>query len=173
MCITLADLVILGSIPGTFFLKTADTGLIKVIFGFVIIWIGLEMLFREVQTKKVKQSKVVLSIIGIFAGVLCSLYGIGALLSAYVSRVTENSHAFKANMCVVFLVENTFRLSLYSLWGIITLEVLKQAFILMPLMLVGLGLGMLSSKALDEKIIKKIVIVMLMVSGVALVINSL
>lgn len=37
MCITLADLVILGSIPGTFFLKTADTGLIKVIFGFVII----------------------------------------------------------------------------------------------------------------------------------------
>lgn len=115
----------------------------------------------------------VLGIIGILSGVLCGLYGIGALLSAYVSRVTEDSHAFKANMCIVFLVENTFRMTLYVLWGIITLDVLKQTLHLIPFMMLGLGLGMLSSKALDEKVIKKIVIVMLIVSGVALVVNSL
>lgn len=51
ICIPLAALVILGSIPGVLFLKTADTSLIKVIFGFVIILIGLEMLLRERQTK--------------------------------------------------------------------------------------------------------------------------
>lgn len=173
VCLPLALLVLIGSIPGILFLKNADTSTIKIIFGVVIILIGLEMLLREFQTKKVKQSKVVLGVIGILSGLLCGLYGIGALLGAYVNRVTDDSRAFKANICIVFLVENTFRIILYAVWGIITFDIVKQAVILMPLMLVGLALGMLSGKVLDEKIVKKIVIIMLMVSGVALVINSL
>ncbi|MDO5522128.1 MAG: sulfite exporter TauE/SafE family protein [bacterium] len=173
ICIPLAALVIAGSIPGILFLKKADTSMTKIIFGFVIILIGLEMLVREMGTKKVHQSKLVLGIIGIISGILCGLYGIGALLGAYVSRVTEDSNSFKANICVVFFVENTFRVILYTVYGIITLEALKQAVILLPLMLLGLFLGMISSKILDEKTVKKLVIIMLIISGIALVINSL
>ena len=173
ICIPLSILVIFGSIPGILFLKNADTGIIKVIFGFVIMFLGIEMLLREVQTKKRQQSKVLLVFIGVLSGILCGLYGIGALLGAYVNRVTDNSSAFKANICVVFLVENTMRIVLYALWGIITFDILKQAFVLIPAMLAGLFLGMKSSKALDEKSVKRIVLIMLIVSGVALVINSL
>lgn len=173
ICIPLALLVIIGSIPGVLFLKNADTSVIKMFFGLVIILIGLEMLLREFYTKKIKQSKVVLGIIGVLSGLLCGLYGIGALLGAYVNRVTDDSSSFKANICIVFLVENTFRIILYGLWGIITLDIVKQAIILIPLMLTGLILGMFSSKFLDEKIIKKLVIVMLIVSGMALILNNL
>lgn len=129
-------------------------------------------MLREFQVKKTKQSKVVLSIIGILSGLLCGLYGVGALLGAYVNRVTDASHAFKANICVVFLVENTFRIVLYTVLGIITFDILEQAVILIPIMLIGLWLGMLSSKVLNEKIVKRIVIIMLMVSGAALIINN-
>ena len=173
VCIPLAFLVIVGSIPGVLFLKNADTSIIKMVFGVVIILIGLEMLLREFQTKKIKQSKVVLGVIGVLSGLLCGLYGIGALLGAYVSRVTEDSSSFKANICVVFLVENTFRIILYGLWGIITLDIIKQAIILIPLMLIGLILGMFSGKFLDEKLIKKLVIIMLIVSGIPLILNNL
>lgn len=173
ICLPLAALVIVGSIPGIFFLKSADTGVIKTIFGFVIVIIGVEMLLRELQTKKIKQSKVMLIIIGILSGLLCGLYGIGALLGAYVNRVTDDSKAFKANICVVFLVENTFRIVLYAFWGIITLDIIKQAIILVPCMLVGLALGMYSGKVLDEKIVKKLVIVMLIISGVAIIIKNI
>jgi len=76
-------------------------------------------------------------------------------------------------MCSVFCVENTLRLILYIVWGIITMESLKQALILAPFMLLGLFLGMKSSSVLDEKIVKKAVIVMLIISGVALIITSL
>ena len=172
ICIPLAILVIVGSVPGILFLKNVDTTVVKIIFGFVIIYIGIEMVFREIKAKKMKQSKAVLGIIGFLSGLLCGLYGIGALLGAYISRVTDNSHSFKANICVVFLVENTFRIIMYSLLGIITFQTVKQAAILIPLMVLGLALGMLSSKVLDEKWVKWIVIVMLIVSGVALVINS-
>lgn len=173
VCIPLAALVIAGSIPGALFLKNADTGVIKIIFGAVIILIGLEMLLREYQQKERGQSKVVLAVLGVLSGLLCGLYGIGALLGAYVSRVTEDTGFFKANICVVFLVENTFRIILYGLWGILTIGQLQQAVILAPVMLIGLFLGMLSGKVLNEKIVKKLVIVMLMVSGVALMVNNL
>lgn len=173
ICLPLAAMVIIGSIPGVLFLKNVDTGMIKILFGVVIVVIALEMILRELRPGKGKQSKVVLTVIGLLSGVLCGLYGIGALLGAYVNRVTDDSRAFKANICVVFFVENTFRIILYSIWGIITLDILRQALILLPFVLIGLVLGMLSSKVLDEKIVKRIVIVMLMVSGMALIINSL
>ena len=173
VCIPLSGLVIAGSIPGILFLKNADTQIVKLIFGVVIILIGLEMLLREFQTKKARQSKVALMLVGILSGLLCGLYGIGALLGAYVSRVTDSSHAFKANICIVFLVENTLRIALYFAWGIINWPVLKTAALLIPFMGIGLFLGMKSSRILDDRIVKRLVIVMLIVSGFALLINNL
>ena len=173
VCLPLALLVILGAIPGALFLKSANTSIIKMIFGVVIIFIGFEMLLREFQTKKMKPSKVVLVMIGVLSGLLCGLYGIGALLGAYINRVTDNSSSFKANICVVFLIDNTFRIILYGLWGIITFNILKQVIALIPFMLIGLILGMISGKFLNEKIVKKMVVIMLIISGVALILNSL
>ena len=87
ICLPLTLLVIARSIPGALFLKNVDTSRIKPLFGGAIIVIGLEMLFRELHTQKRKQSKGLLVIIGILSGLLCGLYGIGALLGAYLSRV--------------------------------------------------------------------------------------
>lgn len=180
ICLPLAALVVLGSIPGILFLKNADTGLIKILFGIVIVVLGLEMLWREQRDRRQEMKferenrfPIGLTIIGVLSGILCGLYGVGALLGAYVSRVTKDSHSFKGNLCVVFLVENTLRVVLYTVWGIITPDIVKQALILVPVMLAGLVLGILSGKVLDEKVVKKIVILMLIVSGVALVINCL
>ena len=90
-----------------------------------------------------------------------------------MSRVAENSHEFKANICVVFVVENTIRIILYVATGILTLSVLKQVVILIPFMLAAVFLGMKSSSVLNEKIIKKIVIILLILSGIVLIINNI
>ena len=172
VCLPLALLVIAGSLPGILLLKNTDTGVIKMIFGVFTVFMGTEMLLRELQIGTVKESKLILAIIGVLAGLFCGLYGVGALLGAYVSRITKGSSEFKANICVVFFAENTFRIIMYALWGIITFDILKQALILIPLMLVGLFAGMMSGKFLDEKMVKRIVIVMLIVSGVALIVNN-
>ena len=176
----LTALVVAGSIPGIFLLKHTDAGLLKVIFGIAVIVIGVEMLFRELKSSnrisgngKNSGSRFVLVVIGIISGLLCGLYGVGALLAAYVSRVAENSHEFKANICVVFVVENTIRIILYVATGILTLSVLKQVVILIPFMLAAVFLGMKSSSVLNEKIIKKIVIILLILSGIVLIINNI
>ena len=139
----LTVLVVAGSIPGIFLLKHTDAGLLKVIFGIAVIIIGIEMLFREMKSSNGKSggSKIILVLIGIISGLLCGLYGVGALLAAYVSRVSENSHEFKANICVVFVVENTIRIILYAATGILTLAVLKQVVILIPFMLAAVSVS--------------------------------
>jgi len=173
ICLPLSLLVILGSIPGVILLKTTDITIIKILFGIIVIFIGLEMFVREYKTNKTKESRIVLTVIGILSGVLCGLYGVGALLGAYVNRVASDTREFKANICFVFIVENTFRIILYSITGIITIAVIKKALVLIPFSLLGLFLGIKSSSFMDDKLVKKIVIVMLIVSGMALIINNI
>lgn len=173
VCIPLSVLVILGSIPGAIFLKNGNTQLLKILFGLVVAAVGIEMFFREYQKEQKKTSPVVMAIIGILSGVLCGLFGIGALLAAYVSRTTENNSQFKGNMCIVFLVENTFRIILYSVTGILTPEIFRSALLLLPFMLAGLIIGIYLSKKVREKIVRKIVIILLILSGLSLVINNI
>ena len=170
VCLPLAGLVLLGDIPGILMLKNTDTQVIKGIFGFVIIAIGLEMLFREYMGSA-KKSQILLIVIGVLSGILCGLYGIGALLAAYMGRVTDNSSAFKGNLCIVFLIDNLFRLVMYSVTGIITVDTLKQSVILIPSMGLGLYLGMKGNSFLNEKKIKKLVIIMLILSGISLIVT--
>ena len=173
ICLPLTLLVIGGSIPGILFLKNTEAGILKIFFGIIIILIALEMVLRDFQKQKLKQSSLILGIIGVLSGLLCGLYGIGALLGAYINRVTTDSHSFKANLCFVFLIENTIRIILYTLSGIISLHTLWQAVPLFPFMFLGLFLGIQSSKIIDDKVVKKLVLVLLLLSGAALIINNL
>lgn len=173
VCLPLAALVLLGNIPGIFLLKYANTGFIKICFGWVIIAIGAQMLYRENHQSQARSSKAAMVFLGLLSGILCGLYGIGALMAAYVQRVTKNQHEFKANICIVFISENIFRFIMYIWTGIITLETVKTALMLVVPMLAGLFIGMKSSSILNEKVVKKIVIITLMLSGAALIINNM
>lgn len=163
--VPLALLILAGSIPGALFLKSADSQVLKVVFGVVLIFTGLEMLAREYKIVKMKESKLMLGLVGLAAGVLSGLFGVGALLAAYVSRVTDNTSEFKANFSAVFIMENIFRMGLYGTLGIITGDSLKRSLMLFPFMLFGLAGGMKSSQVLDEKLVKKLVILLLVISG--------
>lgn len=174
VCLPLIALVYLGNIPGVLFLKNADIGIIKILCGFAIMAVGIQMLVNDRRSAQPKKSSpIVMGLIGLISGVLCGLYGIGALISVYVSRATEDSHQFKANLSAVFFAENTFRIILYSVMGIFTWGAVRQALIVLPFVLIGLFLGMFSSRFLNEKMAKKVVIIMLIVSGLALVLNTI
>ena len=161
----LACFVIVGSIPGAFLLKNGNAAAIKALFGAVVIF--------ELGGKRRDATPVMLSLIGLATGALCGLYGVGALLAAYVGRTARDTRAFRANLCAVFVIENTFRLVLYGFTGIITLENFKTALLLMPFMALGLGAGMLLGHKLDERRIKTVITVMLVLSGVSLLVGSM
>ncbi|MDD3172395.1 MAG: sulfite exporter TauE/SafE family protein [Herbinix sp.] len=170
--VPLAVMVVIGSIPGILFLSKGNVTLIKTIFGFAVVLIGIEMLLREMQKEKKKTSKFLLVIIGIITGLLCGLFGIGAFLVAYTSRTTDNKAQFRGNTCIVFLIEGTVRIVLYSLTGIINIIVLKRAVMLLPFMVIGLAIGTFLSNKSSEKIVKKAIIIVLILSGISIILNN-
>ena len=169
----LAALVLAGSIPGAFLLKNVDARAIKLVFGVVVTALGAEMLSREYSRKKVRASRLVLVIIGVAAGVLCGLFGVGALLAAYVNRVTEDGSSFKANISAVFIADNIFRLILYSALGLLTMDTVRFALLLIPFALLGLAVGIKCSDHMDEKLVKKMTSVLLILSGISLILKNL
>lgn len=169
----LSGFVLAGSIPGTFILKNMNTNMIKIVFGIVVISLGIEMLVREYSKKSVRTSRGILWLIGILSGLICGMFGVGALLAAYVSRVTNDSSSFKANISAVFMVDNTFRMILYSNLHILTFHTLKISLILLPCALLGMFTGIKCSSIIEEKKANRITSVLLVFSGISLILKSL
>ncbi|WP_034444167.1 sulfite exporter TauE/SafE family protein [Butyrivibrio sp. AE2032] len=165
--------LLIGSIPGAILLKNVDARLIKVLFGAVVVLVGIEMMFREYGKELVRDSKPVMALVGIVGGLMCGLFGVGVLMAACVSRLTKTSSEFKANLSLIFIVDNLVRMVTYTLFGIITFESLKLSIFLMPIMLLGVFTGIKSASLLDEGKVKKLVIVLLIISGIALMIKNL
>ncbi|MGN0742726.1 MAG: TSUP family transporter [Candidatus Fimadaptatus sp.] len=174
ICAPVALVMLIGCIPGMLLLKNTDSRLIKLAFGAVIVLIGGEMLLRDLRPRSAGTgSRAMLGAIGLLSGLLCGLYGIGALLAAYMSRVTRDSRAFRANMCAVFIVENTFRIAAFAALGLIGAQTLLNAALLLPAMALGLFLGIKCSARANERVIKRAVIVLLMLSGVMLILQNM
>ena len=169
----LIGMITAGNLAGAFLLKNVQTDVIRIVFGALLIVVALQMLHRELKPQGKKGSPVVLALIGVLSGVMSGLFGVAAMLVAYISRRTESSEAMKANISAVFAADNTFRLILYLFLGIITLSSLKTALLLLPAALLGLFCGIRCSGKLSEGLVKKLVILLLFLSGVVLIVKNL
>ena len=169
----LSLMVLLGAIPGALLLKNGDARVIKLLFGLLTMGIGLEMLCRKARPSPQGAPRGTLPVIGLLSGVLCGLYDVGALLAAYVGRTSDNTAQFRGDMCMVFIIENTFRIFLYTGMGILTVARLTTAALLLPFMLLGLALGMWAVRHISEAAVRRLVIIALLASGLVLALKNL
>ncbi|ADL53323.1 sulfite exporter TauE/SafE family protein [Clostridium cellulovorans] len=169
----LSLMLIIGIIPGTLLLKIGSDWILKSILGLLIAGMGLEMLTRKTNENEVnKTNPIFLTFIGVLSGTLAGLYGIGALLVAYIMRTTNTKSQFRANICCVFLVDNIFRFFLYLYTGILNKETLLMALYLSPAVVIGMMIGIKVDSRMNEESIKKLVIALLIISGLVLFIKS-
>jgi hypothetical protein len=166
-------MLLAGIIPGTLLLKAGSDWVLKSALGLLVVGIALEMFLRKpVQDNVSKVNSVYLIIIGVVSGVLAGMYGIGALLVAYISRTTDNRSQFRANICCVFLIENIFRFFTYLAAGILNREVLVLTLLLLPAVILGMAAGIKADKRMSESAVRKFTIGLLIISGFSLFIKS-
>lgn len=172
--VPLSLMLLAGIIPGTFLLKFGSDWILKSALGIVVIGMALEMLTRKPAKEGDKKTNpIFLTIIGILSGMLAGLYGIGALLVAYISRTTDNKNQFRANICCVFLVDNIFRFFFYLYTGILNKEVLHMTLLLIPAVILGMMIGIKADSRMKEATVKKSVIALLIISGTVLLLKSI
>lgn len=171
--IPLSLMLLAGIIPGTFLLKAGSDWILKSMLGVVVVGMALEMLTRKPNKSGMnKTNPIFLIVIGVLSGILAGLYGIGALLVAYISRTTGNKSQFRANICCVFLVDNIFRFFLYLFTGILNKEILHMTLFLLPAVFIGMLTGMKMYSNMKEETVKKSIIALLIMSGTVLFLKS-
>ena len=174
ICVPLCIMVIAGIIPGTFFFTNTDTTLLEVIFGIAVLLIALEMLFNKRKARPAGQKLGwKLGLLGVLSGFVCGFCNTGVLVGTYLSKVTDNTQTFKANACVVYFLSDSIRLVMFICLGVLTRGILWEALAIFPVAMLGLWLGMKSSKIMNDAIARKIVLVMLIFSSLGLVFNNL
>ena len=168
-----AAALVAGAIPGILLLKSGSPQMLKIVFGVAVMALAAEMLLREYSGRKYRPNRAVEAIVCALAGLMCGLFGIGALAAAYFSRTAKDSSEFKGNLCAVFLTDNVFRIVMYSVFGILTPSVLLTVAKLLPFAAFGLFLGIKCAGKISEKAVKKCVIVLLLFSGLSLFVINL
>ncbi len=165
--------VIIGDIPGAIFLANADTDFLKILFGLVVVIISIEMYVRDKHNTLTKANPVLMVTLGLVSGLLCGLFGVGALLATYVGRTSKDTDSFKGTLCMVFLADNAVRLTLYFITGLYTSEVLLTCLGLFPLALLAMFIGMKFSSKIKESTVKKSIYIVLFLSGISLIVTNL
>ena len=167
-------MVLAGDALGVLLLKNVDVTAMKAVFGVVLILLSVEQLWRELRGKPTRSGHPALMLtLGISAGVLCGMFGVGALLAAYLSRVTTDDATYKGTMSIIFTIENFFRVIAYSATGLLTAISLTRAAILLPFMGAGLFLGIRLSNRLNARTMRLIIGVMLLLSGLPLLLTAM
>ncbi len=163
--------MIIGIIPGIFFLKIGYDWLLKSALGLVIVGMAIQIATRKDDVKP-RGSSLSLILIGLISGVLAGVFGIGALVAVYFNKTTDNKQQFRANTCFVFCVENIFRFVLYALTGILNKNIFILTLTFLPAVVLGMMLGIKADKYIDERKLKFIVVILLIFSGATLFVKS-
>lgn len=170
----LCIMMVAGLIPGTLFFKSTDISVLEIIFGLMVVIIALDMILRKRKPTPIEQKlSWKMGLLGVCAGFLAGFCGIGVLVGVYINKVTDDMRTFKANACLVYLVSDILKTTMFIFLNIITKDILWATLSLAPFAFGGLWLGIKGSSILKEATVKKFVMIMLILSGLALVVTNL
>jgi uncharacterized membrane protein YfcA len=170
--VPVACFLMAGVVPGTFFLKLASPWVLKAVLGAFIIGLGIEMWTRS-EERRFNQNWFLVAFLSIISGFMAGLYGINMIILAYFERIAGNRKEFRSNICFVYLIENSFRIVMYVVTGIFTGFTLKLALISLPAAMLGLFVGGRIDSRLDERKIKRIIIIVFILGGLSILIKAL
>ena len=169
---SIAFWVLLGIIPGTMLLKVGAPWILKVVLGILIVGLGVEMLTRD-SAKQMKPNAVLKAIMCFLSGITAGLFGINMLFLIYLERSSVDRNAFRANVCFVFLLENVFRTFVYMYSGIFTVFTLQVTAVTIPAAAIGMFIGGVIDRHVEEKNIRKLIIYVFILGGVSTLIRAL
>ncbi len=157
---------------GTFVLKTLDPDLMKTIIGSVIAIFAASMLFG--LRKPMKNEKIAQIPIGYVGGVLSggtAMSGPPAIL--FFSNQGMLKNVFRANILTYFTVLNIATILIMTPTGLINAAVLRISLYFLPAMIVGAYAGIKLSRRINEKVFRRIALIVVLIGGIFSVVNGL
>lgn len=169
-----------GTVVGAWLLDNLETGLLKKILGMVIVLFAIHIYMRAGRERDPQPREGVGRILGaaiaLFVGLLSGIAGgmfgtSGPPLVVYVDHFAKDKSAFRAQLVVLFMLNNAVRIVLYTWHSLLTVPIAKFAIWLLPAVILGLFLGSKMHFRVSEKSFGRAIAAMLCISGLLLVIR--
>jgi len=111
-------------------------------------------------------------VVGILSGIGGGVFGTsGPPLVVYVDHFAENKSVFRAQLLILFLLNNMVRMIMYIRKGLLTVDVATFGLWMLPFVAFGLFAGSKMHVQVGEKTFGRAVAMLLLVSGVLLLIR--
>lgn len=162
----------LGLPGGAYLLKVIDPALFKVALGVIVIlaasalFFGLRLALRSGWRSLLP--------VGLLSGVLggsTSLSGPPAIL--FFANQGVDKQRFRANLIAYFTLLNIGSIATFWLFGLLGREVLTATASYMPALLVGSVCGMWVARRINDRVFKRVVLVLIALIGAGLVVVNL
>ncbi len=167
-----------GIVVGTHLLANFESGLLKKLLGGAVILFALHIFSRSNRERVSRSRKhggrivgtIVALVAGLLSGITGGLFGTsGPPLVIYVDHFAEDKTEFRAQLLVLFVLNDIFRIILYIKYSLMTTEIVGFALWLLPAVCVGLVLGARMHFRVSEKTFGRAIAAMLLVSGLLLI----
>ena len=164
--------MLIGQLLGVLFLSRLPAAMMAILLGCFISYYGARGLV-EWRPSVVPVSAGAVSY-GLTGGVLGGLFGSGGFVYAsYLECRLEDRHAFRATQAVLIALSTAWRVSLCIATGLIDRRLLTTALVLLPVVLIGGRLGKRIDLHLSREQIYRLLNILLVISGIALIIRFL
>ncbi len=161
--------LVIGTAMGTYFLVSFENEVLKRIFGVVVILFALRILILEDDGAKKQISKIWAPISGFAGGCSGAMFGLnGPPLVLYLGFQLKDKQIFRSTLYGIFFIDACYRLVLFSLNKLITMEVIRFVLYLVPFLLIGLYLGAKLQTKINQNAFKKIIALILILTGILL-----
>ena len=161
-----------GVAIGTVLLTTVDQNIVRVTIGVLLIVFSVYSLVRP-KIAVTHDGAAVKVGVGIVNGLIGGLTGLGGIAMTVWSQLRE---ANKDGQRAIFqpVMFATFLMSAISFGfaGAYTIETMKLYALALPALIVGIGCGMWLYGKLDDAVFRRVVLVLLLASGLSLVVPA-
>lgn len=162
--------MLIGLFLGINFFEKISTNYLLNIYAVIIILIALKNIF--IKKIIIKLPLIVIVIIIILAGIIQAMFlSGGALLVIYAIIALKNKSEFRATLSAVWVTLNIVLIINQARLGYVTPDILKLTSIALIPSIVAIFLGNILHKCIKQKTFIKITYIILLISGVALIIN--
>jgi uncharacterized membrane protein YfcA len=159
-----------GSLVGIHILEHFTNVILKQILGFAVLAFAVSLFFegkKEVNCVSKKWG----IIAGVAGGISGGMFGAsGPAFVIYLSHQIREKYILRATLIGLFAVDYTWRLCVFIGSGLLTLEGMKFALLLLPACILGTVLGHLTHSRISEKGFRQWIAILLAISGILCII---
>lgn len=166
----------LAVVPGYLVFKNLSGDSLKIILGVFVILISLNHLFlprsSHYLNQRIDVRSWLLKGLLVLGGIIQGALGTGGpLIVVYVTRALPDKTPFRVTLSLIWLTLNGVMSITYISGGVFTPEYSRLLLTCLPFVLLAMLLGYRFHYLLNEKLFRKIVYSVLLVSGIALLLS--